>query len=454
LKNRFHPSASQAALLGRLGALGWMLGAEHMHIDRVYVRAIQAAREIEIISAGHDLVELAGPNESGKSTTIDAVTYALCGAAGVNPDALRHGEEDGEVTVEMGDYTVTRKFSSRGKGRLTIRPSGKQRDLDALYSAFSFAPLDIATRRPGESAAAFRGRVVDALQKLAGPAFISALAMVDDEIAGAEETRRDAKRDLQRAGILQPVAKPAAPPEDTADIQVQLQVARNHNRRQREQSLKIDDRARRVGECERNVQNLRLEIQALQESLANAEAELAGFVAMDIAPPEPEHDEQAFVDRLSDVAAAQVAQSRWEDYQREMEKRAALARGANTAEGQVQTHRAARADLIAGADLPLPGITWDADGVYLDGTAWEQLSTGRRWCTAIDLAIAKQEQEGTRLRVLFIREGSLIDSKNFEAITETARAKGYQVWVESVSAHTDTAFEIEDGRVVNAPGAF
>ena len=70
-----------------------------MHIDRVYVRAIQAAREIEIISAGHDLVELAGPNESGKSTTIDAVTYALCGAAGVNPDALRHGEEDGEVTV-------------------------------------------------------------------------------------------------------------------------------------------------------------------------------------------------------------------------------------------------------------------------------------------------------------------------------------------------------------------
>ena len=48
----------------------------------------------------------------------------------------------------------------------------------------------------------------------------------------------------------------------------------------------------------------------------------------------------------------------------------------------VHSTTSATVSLMAGADLPLP------DGVYLDGTAWEQLSTGRRWCTAIDLATA------------------------------------------------------------------
>lgn len=495
-----------------------------MHIDRVYVRAIQAAREIEIISAGQDVVELAGPNESGKTTTIDAVCYALCGAAGVNPDALRHGEPDGEVTVEVGDLIVTRTFTGPGKGRLTIKPSGGQRDLDALYSSFSFAPLDIATRRPGETAAAFRKRVVAALSDLAGPDFKSALALADGAIADAEAERRDANRDLAKCGTLEPV--PRVERVDTAAVELELRKVEAHNDAERARHdgeraelVKADqERQRLEGDAERAAAALEKAKTAMIEALRECRDTEADVVAAYTRAMDPDcstdhkdmrirwtrvaeaaslaksahsHADQADIDlgqadnthcdaafaleslpplpdvippdlrdtedlrrQLIEAGRTNEAAARFEDYQQELARRAEVAKLAVAAEQLLTERRAARAEVLASADLPLPGITWDEDDVQLEGISWDALSTGRRWRTAVDLAIAANERAGRPLRVIFIREGSLIDRANFEIITEAARAKGYQVWVESVRAHTDTAFEIEEGRVTKSPGSF
>jgi len=419
-----------------------------VHIDRVFVRNVKAAREVEIISAGSDMVELSGANEAGKSSTLDAVIFALCGTKEVDAEPLRHGEEDGEATVEMGGMVITRRFGGANqRGRLTIKPSGKQGDLDDLISMFSFRPLDIATRRAGEPAKAFRSRVVESLQELAGPEFERALHSVDDEIITAEEARKNAKADLSRCGTLTAVDKPAESPEDQEDLQRQLQEANAWNQEQRDRAAAMARRDEQVQQAEGLVNDLVARLEA-------ARTALNGLVSKVLPEPERERDQGALQARMFAMADARIAAAAFATYQQELTRRGGLAQTANEAEDKLATLRDGRARLIANAKLPIPGITWDDGGVFLDGSPWEQLSSGRRWRTAVDLAIAKQEKDGTALRVLFIREGSLIDRKNFAEITELARTKGYQVWVESVQPHTDNAFEIEEGRVASSPDPF
>ena len=173
----------------------------------------------------------------------------------------------------------------------------------------------------------------------------------------------------------------------------------------------------------------------------------------DVIPPDL-RDTEDLRRQLIEAGRTNEAAARFEDYKQELARRADMAKLAVAAERVLEERRAARVNVLASADLPLPGITWDEDDVQLDGISWDALSTGRRWRTAVDLAIAANERAGRPLRVIFIREGSLIDRANFEIITEAARTKGYQVWVESVQPHTDTAFEIEEGRVTKSPGGF
>ena len=51
------------------------------------------------------------------------------------------------------------------------------------------------------------------------------------------------------------------------------------------------------------------------------------------------------------------------------------------------------------------------------------------------------------LRVIRIRDGSLLDSNAFAMIEEIAKAGDWQVWIEAVQPHSPAAVIMVDGRV-------
>jgi len=415
-----------------------------VHIDRVFVRNVKAAREVEIISAGSDMVELSGANEAGKSSTLDAVIFALCGTKEVDAEPLRHGEEDGEATVEMGGMVITRRFGGANqRGRLTIKPSGKQGDLDDLISMFSFRPLDIATRRAGEPAKAFRSRVVESLQELAGPEFERALHSVDDEIITAEEARKNAKADLSRCGTL--TAVPDIKAQDGAELQDQLKAAREFNEEQRQRDHRQMVRSESIQDWEEMVERFKGELAKAEKGLADAKADV-------LPDPEPQKDEQAIVDQMMKVSESVAAANAYATYQEELARRGKLAQTANEAEGTLTALRDGRARLIANAKLPIPGITWDDSGVFLDGVSWEKVSRGRRWLEATRMAKAKIEKAGKKLRVLILGNANEIDDENRALIKK--ECEGYQIWSESILKQDVNAFEFTEGRVTNSPEPF
>jgi hypothetical protein len=53
-----------------------------------------------------------------------------------------------------------------------------------------------------------------------------------------------------------------------------------------------------------------------------------------------------------------------------------------------------------------------------------------------------------KLKVIRIMDGSLLDGENMAVITEMAKDKDFQIWIERVEDGSDMAIIIEDGAIV------
>jgi hypothetical protein len=108
-----------------------------------------------------------------------------------------------------------------------------------------------------------------------------------------------------------------------------------------------------------------------------------------------------------------------------------------------------KAKALATAKFPLPGLSFSASGgVCYNGIPFSQISTAEqmRISAAIGLAL------NPGLRVMFIRNGSLIDSAGMETLKSLAESHNAQLWVERVGALSGElpGVVIEDGAVTQS----
>lgn len=99
---------------------------------------------------------------------------------------------------------------------------------------------------------------------------------------------------------------------------------------------------------------------------------------------------------------------------------------------------------ISGAKYPIEGLAFSTDGaVTLDGLPFSQASTAKRIRTSVAMGLAMNPT----LRVLLIRDGSLLDDRALAMVQEMAAAADAQVWIERVGDRDQNAIIIEDGQV-------
>ena len=102
-----------------------------------------------------------------------------------------------------------------------------------------------------------------------------------------------------------------------------------------------------------------------------------------------------------------------------------------------------KADAIQGATYPLEGLTVDDKGVLLHGLPLEQASSAEQLQCSVAIGLALNPE----LRVLLVRDGSLLDEDSLRLLTEMAEGADAQVWLETVSDGGDVGIVIEDGTV-------
>lgn len=436
-----------------------------MQITAVHVEDYKRIRKVEI-RPGCDraLVLIGGRNAQGKSSLLDALTVAFGGKAAAAADPVRHGAELADIRVELdnGALTVRRTIEPDGASKLEVREDGvavraPQAVLDRLVGARFLDPLAFLALDPARQRARILEIVGNAdqlaeLDRRHGLAFDARrdhgrdLKRLEAQLAGLPD---EADLDLQEPGEVDGAARLAAELKECAAAAAAAHVAATYHR------TKVSEHASALATTVR----LREDIERLQASLAHAEAEVAVLGA------DVERGRQA---RAAAEAAAAAAEARRAELTtqaarldaRNRERAAAEAaarrraelvaeveaiRGKHAhAEAVLEAVKKARAELLAAAALPVPGLSIDDAGVTLNGVPFGQASAAERLRVALALAMAG----APGLRDVWVRDGALLDEDSLGAVAELAEEMGVRVWIERVGTADPGAIVIRDGEVL------
>ncbi len=107
-----------------------------------------------------------------------------------------------------------------------------------------------------------------------------------------------------------------------------------------------------------------------------------------------------------------------------------------------------KAEMLAKATYPVPGMGFDEAGPTLNGFPIKQASDREK----IELGVAIAFSQNPGLRIALVRAGSFFDPPALRALAETMKSRGGQAWVEVVRV-ADCDVVIEDGEERKAPEA-
>ena len=227
-------------------------------------------------------------------------------------------------------------------------------------------------------------------------------------------------------------------------------IERERQRRTNEQGA-IEGLRSRVERKRDEIASLENQISILRGEISETEREIAGRQQLLDDTPLPGEP----ID-VSDVSVQMTRARQINALIGDREARDRLVKEAATHEFEAESYDSAiekreqqKRDAIAAAKLPVEGLDFTDDGLLYKGHPFEQASMAVRLKVGVALAMASNP----RLRVLRIRDGSLLDEKSMATITEMAEANDFQVWVELVDTSGRVGFVVEDGTVRQAEAA-
>jgi len=410
-------------------------------IKRLSIRDVLRVSVVEITPDGH-VVTLGGKNGAGKSSVLNAIEMALSGLRAVPPKPVRQGADQGRVVVDLGDIIVERTFTASGSDLVVKAKDGArypkpQAMLDALFASVAFDPLAFARMEPAAQAETLRrvlGLNLSALDADRQLAFDQRTEVNRDGKAAkarldAAVRHEDAPGSLVDPGIL------------ATELERRLGVQRSNEATRQAARAFADARdihKANVARLENELEKARRAFAAATETALIAERDAESLVDPNVA--EIRASLAAAEDDNAKVRAntAHAALSAEVDALRERSK--ALS-------GRLDDIAAARAARIAAVPFPVPGLSFAEDStVTLNGLPFEQASTAEQLRVSVALGVASNP----RLRVFFVRDGSLLDADNLRLVAELAREAGAQVWLEDARSTDPKAIIISDGTVQGA----
>ena len=449
-----------------------------LRIVKLEAENFKGLKAVEITPDGH-LVEITGRNGQGKSSVLDSIWAALAGASVIDPVPIRTGETEARIRLDLGEIVVTRHFTERENGstatKLTVATAeganypSPQALLDGLLGALAFDPLAFS-RLPARNQ-------YEQIRDMVGLDFTN-----DDGLNRADfEARTEANREAKaKRAAADAITVPADTPDEPVSVGAIVQEVRDAEaanrdleteRRRREQDRQRSDSARTsAADCEERVTRITIqadgEIRALKESIAAVEARVRRDAQQerDMAArlmSEAQTTDAALacltpVDADIDTAGMQdqvEAAEQTNEHVRAKRRKIALleesceaGNKADSLTDRMTARRAKNRAAIEAADMPVDGLGMADGAVTLDGRPLVQASDAEK----LDVSCAIAMRQNARLKVLRIRDGSLLDADSKARIAAKAAKRGYQVWMECVDTSGKIGIVIEAGEVANA----
>lgn len=444
-----------------------------MKIIKFTAENVKKLRVVEI-TPEHSVVEIVGHNGSGKSSVLDAIFYALTGAAEIPSKVVRQGEEKAFVRLDLGELVVTRHFTADGGTRLVVeaesgaRFPSPQAMLDKLVGALSFDPLAFTRMEPKQQLETLRRMVkldvdIDKLE-----------ANSRDHAAQRSLVSRDLKSlTAQLEGKAKPAETVPGEPIDISSLLSAMTTASTHNQ---DRQAELHRRAREAETIESyRMRGATLEKEAhtqYQEAEEHCKSIMAAasnkfneqLMARDelLKTAQERHDELFALDMLPelvDITALQQQVEHGQEVNRQVEnKRQYLHLEARIADlkSKVDAHTSTinenqnvKTAAIKAAVMPVDGLSFGEGEVLFKELPLVQASSAEQLAVSVAIAMAANP----KLKVLRVKDGSLLDTESMDQLAKMTDLAGYQLWIERVDAsgfNTPTVV-MEDGNA-HKPG--
>src|SRR3990167_3139034 len=368
---------------------------EEMKILKLTAENIKRLIAVEITPDGN-LVQITGKNGAGKTSVLDAIWWALAGTKHIQAQPIRKGENKARVLLDLGEIVVERKFTEAGS-TLTVesikgaRFSSPQTLLDKLLGELSFDPLAFSRMETREQ-----------FDELRIPANTPD-ELVDESVLVDE---------LQKAG------------EYNAQIE---------QRKANRERIILEAKGQRE-----QAEKLMVEAKALIKAADEYDEKLKS--APELPPPVDTVLLRQNIEKAAIINRSVAALKQKRMLISQVEE---LENKSTSITEQMCAREQAKADAITRASMPIPDIGFGDGQVIYKNIPFDQASDAEKLRVSLAIAIAANPE----LRVIRIRDGSLLDDDGLAAIAKMADELDYQVWIERVDGSGKVGVVIEDGMV-------
>lgn len=411
-----------------------------MHITELRAENVKRLAAVAVKPDG-SLVVVGGRNGQGKTSLLDSIAMALGGKDLVPAEPLRRGASKGEVQVTLDDGTVIKRtFTPAGGGTLSVtnkdgaKYGSPQTMLGGLVGKLSFDPLAFSRMDPKSQAQTLRDLVgLD-------------LSDIETKRQASYDKRTEVSREVKRLqGALEkmPAATECTPDAEVsiAELATELETRRTHNAELRDASTKLEGLRFRSVALKKEIADTENVLLDLRAQLQNVTAD-GRDLASKHATMHPANEAEV-LERIKGVEAANAAARTAAERKRLAEELDAHQEEALELTGAIQKADEEKLTKLAACKMPIEGLNFDEAGVTLNGLPLAQASSAEQLRASVAIGLAMHP----KLKVLLVRDGSLLDEQSLAMLDDMASKAEAQVWVERVGKGDECSVVIEDGHV-------
>lgn len=428
-----------------------------MKIIKLETENVKRIKAIEITPKNNTII-IGGKNGAGKSSILDSIMMALGGKKTVCDKPLREGEKKGKTILNLGKYVVTRTYTPKG-GTLKVENSdgasysSPQKILDEIIGNLTFDPIIFSNLNAKEQ--------LDTIKNIVGLDFADLNNKYDLLYNERTEINKEGK---EKSSLLNTLTFHEN--IEKIDISLSIEDLQNAN------DINNDNDEKRKSlvllssdiESEKKEQNKLIndhvsEIEKLKSIIKDKEKKHKELMISATDRIKSKSDlfikNKTIVDNLKDIDILGIKEKLKnaesnnkkitdnETYNTLKESLKNLKIKKDNLNTLMKDIIDEKSNQMSKAKFPIKGLGFDDSGVIFNDQPFSQASSAEKLKVAISIGIAMNP----KLKIMLIRDASLLDEDNMKMIEQIANDSNCQLWIERVGDDGKCSVVIEDGEI-------
>lgn len=407
-------------------------------INSLELNDVKRIRAIKLEPAENGLTVIGGENGQGKTSVLDAISWALGGDKFRPSDSIRHGSTVApKLCIKLSNGIVVER-SGKNSDLKVIDPEGKRAGQQLLNAFISTFALDLP-------------RFMNSSSKEKANVLLQIIGVGDklDELDRQENTLYNRRLEIgriadQKAKFAKEMPEYENVPKEVVSVselisQQQEILARNgENKRLRDKAYELQAQRNKYAE---KVNQLTEELEKYKKLLNNAEKDMTTAVKT----AEQLHDEstEELENNIRDIEALNIKiRSNLDKEKAEMDAKQ-FSDEYETLTQQITAVRESRQQLLDSAELPLAGLSVVNGELTYNGSKWDCMSGADQ--LKVSAAIVRKIKP--ECGFVLMDKLEQMDIGTLNEFGKWLEAEGLQVIATRVSTGGECSIIIEDGYV-------